>query len=931
MKIRRVTLVFLVSGSVALVSLLAGLVANVASSQGDWPRWLRPVESHPWQALFILGVAAVGLTALLAILPGQSDSRISTADLATSATVVPPGAAVVMRALPRDAASFTDREEEFRRVAAAVPEDGSKRRQGPAVPVPIHAIDGMPGVGKTTFAIHVGHLLADRFPDGQLFINLDGHTPGRRPIDPSDALASLLVADGLPSQQVPVGEDRRAVLEARAAVWRSRMAPRKELLIFDNVASFDQLEPLLPGGGACLVLVTSRRRLAAVDGITVEIDALSQRDAADLFVRLTGRGPGDLALAEVDEITQLCGCLPLAISVLAALLRHHSAWQLSDLRARLLAARNRLAEFKAGDRTVSAAFELSYSELSADRRRFFRLLGAFPGVGIEAHTAAALGATGLEKAQQQLDGLFDDHLLDETAGGRYRLHDLVREFSRSLSGDNDNMEQSEAAERLVEYYLAAFSAANALISRGGAALVESQNGAPVTVPTFGSRSAAVDWLESERGNVFACVDDANKRARYTAVIRLSGAMAPFLRQSGPWDQAAGLHRTAANAARQTADREAEAAALTELGVVYRLMASYPAAVRTLEDALGVYEEVSDRIGYASVLNQLGIVWYLTADYPAAADAQVRSLRWCREAGDLLGQANALADLGMVRRMTGDYAASVVAQTEALDMYRRLDDQYGQANSLRDLGIVHCLRGEYEKASRQHSEAWEIYRQLGDRLHQAYALNELGAVRRLLGDDSGAREAHTSAMADFVELGDRFGHANSLRYLGVLERLVGNASQALDAQRQALAIYRALGSRGGEAAALSEMGVLQRTAGDATQAESTFERALHLCRELGDRYCTAEVLNNWGLIGLGSDESLERFISAEAIAEDIRCPIEQARAKDGIGRCALSRGDRDAATAALPAALAAYRRLGAVREAAELAEYMTRQGMEPTKN
>ncbi|MDF2258419.1 cyclophane-containing RiPP biosynthesis TPR protein HaaT [Streptantibioticus ferralitis] len=924
MRLRQGITIAVVAGGGALTTMLVGLVTNAVSSQSRWPGWLGWIQRHPWLSFVMLGVATVGLTALLAAL---SESRGPTLSAEPPPRpkddAGPPGAALVLRSLPRDSAAFTDRSAELERLEVSV---RASQERGEALPV--HVIDGMAGVGKTSFAVHAGHVLSERFPDGQLFVNLNGHTPGRSPVQAVEALASLLAAAGVPTQQIPVGDDVDAVTEARAAIWRSRLADKKALLILDNAASYRQLEPLLPGSGGCLVLVTSRKRLAAHEEVVLPVDALPPDDAVNLFVRLSGRSADTLDRGVLEELVRLCGYLPLGVSLLAARLRHHPSWSAEDLRERLVAARDRLGELRAGERAVTATFDLSFRDLTPERQRFFQSLGFYPGTDLDAYVGAALGLVSVAAARSHLDALYDAHLIDEHPGSRYRLHDLLRDYARGFADEGASMDHVQAVQRVCTYYLAALAAANTHIVRGDAVAASALDIAfRVEPPPMQTRPAALSWLENERPNILACIRRANSLALHDLVIRLAAAMAPFLRQAGPWDQAVGLHRTAAEAARHTGDRRALAGALAELGVVRRCMAAYPEATEALNEAVRQYETVGDRRGKADALNQAGIVWYLTADNEAAARAQSEALALYRELGDRLGQANALADLGMVRRQTSQFDAAVEAQSEALLIYRELNDRYGEANSLRDLGVVHCLMGEYERAARQHREALDIYRELDDRHHQAYALNELGVVCRLSGDLAGARDAHAQALELFTEFGDRFGRANSIRHLGVLERVSGNATEAIRLLEEALDAYRDLGSRGGEAASLSELGAALGNIGNRDGAVEAFQRSLEILSELGDRCGEAEVLNHWGsLLRTCGDQAAarERFERALTVARDIRCPLEEARALEGIGRCDWAVDRPVQAAGSLRQALAIYRKLGADPAADDIERLLTSQ-------
>jgi hypothetical protein len=286
-----------------------------------------------------------------------------------------PGAftAAATRTLPRDTASFTGRGRELARLLEALTPTAAD-----GVALDVHAIDGMAGIGKTTLAVHAAHRLAGSFPDGQFFLPLHAHTPGQRPVGPADALASLLLTAGVAAPQIPPG------LEARAARWRDHVAGKKILLLLDDAAGHEQVRPLLPGTAGSLVLITSRRRLAALeDAAQISLDTLSPGDAATLLARLAARPEIRAGDTAVGEITRLCGYLPLAIGMLASQLRNHPAWTADDLAAELAAAQDRLALMRAENLSVGAAFDLSYQDLTPDQQRLFRRLGLVPGPGIE--------------------------------------------------------------------------------------------------------------------------------------------------------------------------------------------------------------------------------------------------------------------------------------------------------------------------------------------------------------------------------------------------------------------------------------------------------------------------------------------------------------------------------------------------------------------
>jgi tetratricopeptide (TPR) repeat protein/transcriptional regulator with XRE-family HTH domain len=793
------------------------------------------------------------------------------------------GVAAVTQTLPRDIASFTGREPELRRLTGAVTGAGS-----PGGVVSVHAIGGMAGIGKTALAVHAAHQLAPQFPDGQVFLPLHGHTPGHPPVAPEDALASLLLIGGVSPALIPPG------LEARMALWRDHLAGKQLLLLLDDAVGHEQVQPLLPGTGKSLVLVTSRRHLTALDDATaVSLDTMPPGEAAALLVRLAGRAGLSPADPAVAEITELCGYLPLAIGMVARQLHHHPAWTAAGRAAELASARDRLELMATENLSVAAAFDLSYADLAEDQQQVFRRLGLHPGADIDAYAAAALNGTGLAAARRGLEALYDQYLLTEPAQGRYRMHDLIREHARALAGRLDpDRDREQATERLLDYYQHTAALADALIARQARPAPASAGGeVPAAVPAMAGQEQALAWARAERASLLACLDHAAGTGQHARVIALTAALAGLLRRDGPWAEAIARHTAAIQAARHLGDRLGQANALSDLGVVRRLADDFPAAAQALEQALGIYRDLGDGLGQANALSSLGVVRRATGDYPAAAQALEQALGIYRDLGDRLGQANALSDLGIVRRATGDYPAAAQALEQALGIYRDLGDRLGQANALSDLGIVRRATGDYPAAAQALEQALGIFRDLGHRVGQVNVLNFLGDVRRLTGEYPAAAQALEQALGISRDLGARVGQASALLFLGAVRRLTGDFPAAAQALEQALGTYRDFGDRGGEAVALNEKGTLLRVSGDFSQAEGSHRQALELAR---------------------------------AIAS----PWDEAHALAGLGRCAMAAGHATQAGILLRQALEIFQRIGAAEAPDLLAELEALTGPPP---
>ena len=746
-------------------------------------------------------------------------------------------AAAVTRSLPRDIGSFTGREPELARLLgtlAGVTADGG--------PPGICVIDGMAGVGKTTLAVHAAHRLTGSFPDGQFFLPLHAHTPGQRPVSPADALASLLLTAGVAVQQIPPG------MEARAARWRDHIAGKKILLLMDDAVGHEQVRPLLPGTSGCLVLVTSRRRLTALeDSAVISLGTLSPAEAVALLARLAGRSDLGSGAGPAGEIARLCGYLPLAIGMLAQQLRHHPARTGAELAASLAAARDRLAVMRAENLSVAAAFDLSYADLSEALQRLFRRLGLTAGADIDAYAVAALDDTSLESARGQLDELYDHHLITEPAPGRYELHDLLREYARALAAGN-TADSHAAAGRLVNYYAHVAAAASRHIATwttAGGRLPPTSP--PASAPQLATSGEAAAWLESERPNLHAAVDYAATQKMPLHAISIAAAMGGFLRARGHWDQAAEQYQTALIAAREAGDLTGQAGVLDELGLLQQLTSDYPAATATLTEAIGLFRDLGDLPGQAYALNHLGLVQVDMADYPAAAASHRRALALAREAGDRLAEAVSLIDLGLVQQMTGDYPAATVSYEQALPLARSVGSAFDEADALCELGAVRRLTGDYPAAIACEHQALDLFHHLGDRLGQAWALDELGRVHQLTGDYPAATACLAEAIELFRDLGDRLGLAKALNSLGELSLRTSAAQEAQSHHAEALAIARELGTPGEQARALEGIGrsLLHQ---DPADAAAHLRQALDIYQKIGapDTRRVQDTLDGQGL-------------------------------------------------------------------------------------
>lgn len=689
--------------------------------------------------------------------------------------------------------------------------------------VVIAAVDGMAGIGKSALAIHAAHQLKDYYGDGQLFVDLHAHSAGWDAMSPTDALDRLLRSLGVPPQAIPPD------VEARAALYRSRLAGTRTLILLDNAVDTAQIQPLLPGESGCLVLITSRTRLAGLDDAhTLTLDLLDPDLAATLLRQVAG--PGRIGADEHDavgELVELCGRLPLALRIAGARLRHRPALRVRDLLAQLSDAADRLEHLRDADRDLAAVFATSYTRLPAAEQRLFRLLGLVPGDDVDAYSAANLADLGdVRAAEQLLESLLDHNLLLQHHPGRYRLHDLLRAYAHTLASRQAPDEHNAALARLLHYYQYTAHRAQALVTSTPRLPVEGP--APRAAPALADRACAWAWLRAERPNLLAAFGYAATRARLRAV-QLADAMATLLAADGPWSEAITVHTTAADLAEQLHLPAALGTALTELAYVRALTGDLTSATADLETALRHCERTDAHLRHANVLTLLAQVCAFTGKRTTAEQHLHHAIEHYRQLDEQLGSANAYTQRATVYRLNGDYPAAERDLHAALAGYRSLGDQEGQATALTNLGVVRETIGDYRTATRYQQQALHLHRQAGNRIGQARAFLGLGQAFAHAGDHHAAGDAAHQALRLFRDLADPNGQANALGILGQFKCLAGDPEAGIPDIQGALEIFRRIGARGNEAWALNLYADAVAATGGHPHALQLYHDVLRLAR------------------------------------------------------------------------------------------------------
>ena len=849
---------------------------------GKWKRTIGRDVIDPWLTLCLDGRPRAIKDATRTEIMELHAALVKIAEIDPAKHEPPP-----VNQLRRDLPTFTGRADELARVRDAVDQ---ARAAGTVIAV--HAVDGKPGVGKTTFANHAARRLLPRFPGSQLFIDLHGYTRDHPPLSSFDALGELLNAVGVPAKLVP------ATLDGRATLWRQRMADQRALLILDNAVDADQIRPLLPGAPQSLVLVTSRRRLVGLDATTIALDVLSPEDAAAMFRKVVER---DLpAGSPVDEVVQLCGYLPMAIALAGAKMRNRQALTVEELADRLREKRRRLSVLKVRNQEVAAAFSLSYETLDAPQQRFFRTLGLHPGLDVDGYAAAALTGDDLDDSVTRLESLLDDNLVDEYVFGRFELHDLIRDFLHELRQDDAERERLAALDRLFDYYQDVATVADRQLVGAPVLFAEGPSYAGAK-PAIADRRQAIAWFTADRPNVIACLDVLSGRP--AQLVRLTAALSRHLRRTGPWDLAIRLQQRALASARELDDTPGAEHAALELATAQRNHGDYPGALATLTALPNSPEALLEQ----------GTVQMLIGDYIGSTESYTAALEQSEAAGDTRGIAAALIELGTLQYMVDEYDEAVRLLKAARDHYERLGDDFGLAQTLKNLGNTFYFLDRYPEAIKALERAVRLADELDLPLLRAQVTTKLGSVLRLKGDHAAALEKLDAARELTRRLADRSLEAENLIDTGAAFRELGRYDEAEVAFIQSVALYEAIGEDLGKACVLKEFADLLVVAGRPQEARSLLAEAREIYASLPDRLGLAAVDNSVGRLELAAGNptaSAAAHRSALTFAREIGNPLEEAEAQLGLANALAADGNPVEARAAAQDAHTILTQIGA---------------------
>jgi DNA-binding SARP family transcriptional activator/tetratricopeptide (TPR) repeat protein len=704
----------------------------------------------------------------------------------------------VPRELPRIASDFTGRSIELetllRQFRGSGQSDAGTSSTTVDRPVGIAVVDGMGGVGKSALATHVANQLADQFPDGQLYLNLHGATPGLSPLDPLPALGRLLRSLGLDPAQVP-GD-----VEEAATRFRSLAAGRRILVLLDNARDVEQIRPLLPASPTCAVLITSRQALSTLDGTcAVHLDVLPSEQALELLGRIAGQDRVDADPGAAAELVHWCGGLPLAIRIAGGRLAARPSWPVRVLNERLADATQRLDELAIGEQAIHASLHVSVEILrqSSDPVDLaavagFGLLSVADGPDLGLAAAARLLDRPEPATRILLERLVDAQLLESPQPYRYQFHDLLRIHARRQV--DDEPARLAALTRLLGFYAATAWQTQALLRPGDRRAATTQPPWQDGGLTFGDAPAALAWLQAERANLVAAIDQAaTARPAIPAALvgQLTRALFGFFLVRGYWHDGVQANRTALDLARRNQDQSAQAQALIDLGALYRRLGHYNDALACLQESLAILRDFGDRDSQAASLTNLGAAHEWLGEHDDAIACHRESLAIYEELGDRHGQAHSLSNLGIAFERRGQYDEAVAVLQESLTIRRELGARHGQAQSLACLGEAYRHLERHQDAVAYLEEGLTIYRELGDRHGQAHSLSNLGAVDGRLGRHDQSIARLQEALTIGRELGSPYGKAEALRHLGDTFRSAGRDGEARAVWREALEICESL--------------------------------------------------------------------------------------------------------------------------------------------
>jgi DNA-binding SARP family transcriptional activator/tetratricopeptide (TPR) repeat protein len=755
----------------------------------------------------------------LGIEPGVELQRVHRAALNRDAVepageqVADPGAAPTCW-LPRPITDFTGRADLVARIVASA--------QDAEDPPVVQLLDGMAGSGKTAVVVQAAHRLAGRYPDGQLFVDLQGHSE-TEPLEPSAALLTLLRQFGVAAVRIPPD------LESRVAMWRAELARRRAVVVLDNGASSEQVRPLLPVSGRSITLVTSRRRLAALDGVRPEsLPDMSSEEAVELLANVVGGGRAEAEPEAAEEVVRRCGFLPLAIRLAGARLAHRPGWRVADLARRLQHDSAVLPELSVENRTVVDAFASSYGPLPEPAKRMFRLLGLWPGQLFGIAVAAALSGMPLSATEPVIAELVDRHLVEEPQAGRFRLHDLMRQYAFALvQATETSTERKAALGEVLDYHVQ--KAAAATNDTEVAVVRDSIELSPPSRPDLTASPVDLDWLEVERSNLRALVRRASEAGPYKPAWQLARVTWRFYYIRGYYDDILDTHQHGLAAAQSADDPTGIATMHNYIASAYHRIGQHQVAVSHLQAAIEQWERIGSKRGIETSNANLGVVYIWLGKLEEAIDVLRESQRWWRTYPGYSSD-RSHPNLGLALMRAGRHQEALRLHRLHLSVGRERGNLFHVTQALAEIGAVRSRMGDHDKAIRLINASLALRRRTGNRYGESEAINDLAVAHRGLGLLGEAERYHRVALEASVTSGERLVESSVLNDLALTLAAAGKTRDAVGAHRDALGLATRIGNPYEQARALAGIASCIEME-DPPEARRHWERALSLYRRM----------------------------------------------------------------------------------------------------
>jgi DNA-binding SARP family transcriptional activator/tetratricopeptide (TPR) repeat protein len=717
--------------------------------------------------------------------------------------------------LPLVSRGFSGRVAELDRLNAMVAADAD------ADTVTVVVISGMGGVGKTALALFWAHRIAERYRDGQIFLDLRGHSEDD-PIPPVEALAAMLQALGLTPEQIP------ADLTAAVGLFRTTVADRQLLILLDNAHSADQIRPLLPGGGGCLVVITSRHRLGDMrvhhGAWAMDLDALGSAAAEHLLTELLARTQREPAL--ITEIAELCAYLPLALRIVAARLGEQPERGIAWLRDEL-AGDDRLAVLRIdGDGVaVRAAFDLSYRLLPADTRHLFNHLGLLPVAEFSVGAVAALAGRTITEIRRGLGDLTAAHMVRIRADGRYDIHDLIQTYAQSLAVDLPD--RTAAYDRLYTWFFRGASAAAELLypRLSESPRTDPQRWLSTSGPDPPDTGTAQRWLDEEFTALAAAIRRGARNGQAEATIEIAYALRGYLLTHATLADWLPITEAAMNAAHTLGDTRSEAAAHSHAGIAYAFRDVYQQAVRHLERARDLAEHAGWTHGVLIAEQNLGVVYLMIGELALAHALIVRVIEALTRSSEEAQVIGAMLNLGQLLIDMGRPAEAIEVITQAFDRADRYAVSWASSPVPFDtLGLAYHHTGQHQLARKHLSNSVRLARSIGDRSTEAVALAHLAIVASDQGHAAEASDLVQQAISSAALCGRASIEVSTLNAAAVLHIRAGRTAEGINAATRAYDLARTVGVRESEIAALINLALAHRVSGEVHVVAKLAEQA-----------------------------------------------------------------------------------------------------------